>query len=335
MTSGTETPYDKRANEIMIIESIKAKRLYMVNWIFEIILLTALLLIYYLAQPLQTSKVLYIPSGSISTIITHLKDKNITLTSLDKTILRFIGSPQQGWIYMGQNKMTHGDFLYKLTRAKAAMIDVTLIPGETTYAFCVQLSKELGLDIDKLYTAFTTLGHYEEGSLVPDTYSLPIGINEREAAIHLLRSSAIRHKAWAEKIFGTYNKKKWLQYLIAASVIQKEAANRSEMPIVASVIYNRLHKNMKLQMDGTLNYGKYSHQKITASRIRTDNSRYNTYKHRGLPPLPVCNVELSAIKAAIFPAKTDFLYFMKGKKGTHDFSRYYSTHLRNIKDATK
>ncbi len=319
----------------MNIDRRNAKRLYIVNWIFEIILLTALLLIYYLAQPLQTSKVLYVPSGSISAIISHLKDKKISLTSFDKTILRFIGSPQQGWIYMGQKEMTHGDFLLKLTRSKAAMTEVTLIPGETTYVFSVQLAKELGLDAEKLYKAFTSIGHYEEGSLVPDSYKLPLGINEQEAAVYLLRSSAKRHKAWSEKIFGTYNKKKWQQYLVMASVIQKEAANNEEMPIVASVIYNRLQKGMKLQMDGTLNYGKYSHQKVTASRIRTDKSLYNTYIYKGLPPLPVCNVDLSAIKAAIFPAKTDYLYFMKGKTGTHDFSRYYSTHLRNIGTATK
>jgi len=276
-----------------------------------------------------------VPSGSISAIIAHLKAKNIALTSIDKTFLRFIGSPQQGWIYMGSTQMTHGDFLLKLTHAKAAMTEVTLIPGETSYGFSEQLSKELNLDIDKLYKAFTDLAHYKEGSLVPDTYYLPLGIDEKEAAIHLLRSSSIRHKAWAEKIFGTYNKKKWQQYLIIASVIQKEAANKQEMPIVASVIYNRLKKKMKLQMDGTLNYGKYSHIRITAKRIRNDTSQYNTYKYKGLPPFPVCNVELAAIKAAIFPAETDYLYFMKGKKGTHNFSRYYSTHLSNIRSATK
>lgn len=305
------------------------------NWIFEIILLTALLLIYYLAQPLKTSKVLYIPSGSISAIITHLQDRNIPLTTVDKTFLRFIGSPQQGWIYMGHNEMRHGDFLYKLTHAKAAMTEVILIPGETTYAFSTQLAKELNLDAAVLYDAFVSIGHYTEGSLVPDTYSLPLGIDEKEAAVHLLRSSYKRHKAWSEKIFGDYNKKKWQHYLVIASIIQKEAANKKEMPIVASVIYNRLHKGMKLQMDGTLNYGKYSHKRVTASRIRRDKSRYNTYMYRGLPPSPVCNVELAAIKAAIFPAKTDYLYFMKSKKGTHSFSRYYSTHLDNIRSVTK
>jgi len=212
---------------------------------------------------------------------------------------------------------------------------ITLIPGETTYGFSSILANAFNLDAKVLYKAFTSLGHYKEGSLVPDTYQLPLGINEKHAVLVLLRSSASRHKQWSQKIFGTYNKKKWLKYLIMASVIQKEAANKKEMPIVSSVIYNRLKKRMKLQMDGSLNYGKYSHQKVTASRIRNDKSHYNTYKHRGLPPLPVCNVELSAIKAAIFPAKTDYLYFVVSKKGTHRFTSNYSTHVRNIRNATK
>jgi len=231
---------------------------------------------------------------------------------------------------MGSTQMNHGDFLYKLTTAKAAMKTVTLIPGETTYGFSQQLAEEFDLNAEILLEQFTEIAHFEEGALVPDTYQLPIGIDEKGAALHLLRSSYRRHKAWSEKIFGNYNKKKWQKYLTIASVIQKEAANKEEMPIVASVIYNRLKKGMKLQMDGTLNYGEYSHEKITAKRIRKDKSKYNTYKYKGLPPVAVCNVELSAIKAAIFPAKTDYLYFMKNKKGTHDFSRYYSTHLRNI-----
>ena len=91
---------------------------------------------------------------------------------------------------------------------------------------------------------------------------------------------------------------------------------------------------MKLQMDGTLNYGRYSHDRITAKRIRRDKSSYNTYLYKGLPPQPVCTVSLAAIKAAIFPAKTDYLYFVKTKEGKHTYSRYYSTHRRNIRDAT-
>jgi UPF0755 protein len=88
-------------------------------------------------------------------------------------------------------------------------------------------------------------------------------------------------------------------------------------------------------MDGTLNYGKYSHIKVTPKRIDDDNTTYNTYKHKGLPKYPVCSVSLSAINAALHPAKTSYLYFMRNKKGYHDFSTNYKAHRKNIKKVKK
>jgi UPF0755 protein len=151
----------------------------------------------------------------------------------------------------------------------------------------------------------------------------------------LLKISDKKMRELSKKIFGTYNEKKWFQYVAIASVIQKESANKEEMPIVSSVIYNRIKKGMKLQMDGTLNYGKYSHIKVTPKRIREDKSIYNTYKINGIPSVPVCNVSIEAIQAAIFPKETNYLYFMKSKNGTHNFSCNYSTHIRNVRRATK
>jgi UPF0755 protein len=116
-------------------------------------------------------------------------------------------------------------------------------------------------------------------------------------------------------------------------VIQKEAANNEEMPIVASVINNRLKKEMALQMDGTLNYGKYSHIKVTPKRIREDKSSFNTYRNKGLPSSPVCSVSLEAINAVLHPQETNYLYFMKNKSGVHDFTHSYKEHLRNIQKA--
>ena len=236
---------------------------------------------------------------------------------------------------MGEERVTHGDFLYKLATAKAAMKDVTLIPGETTYVFLSQLAKTMDLDRNILQDHYDQMTPIKEGALVPNTYKLPLGISEKEAIRLLLNRSIKQMKQLSLKIFGIYNEKKWFQYVTLASVIQKEAADKNDMAFVSSVIHNRLTKGMKLQMDGTLNYGKYSHVKITAQRIRSDESRYNTYKYVGLPESPVCNVSFTAIKAAIFPAKTDYLYFVKTKSGQHKYARNYSTHLRNIKAATK
>ncbi len=86
-------------------------------------------------------------------------------------------------------------------------------------------------------------------------------------------------------------------------------------------------------MDGTLNYGKFSHVKVTPERIKNDKSTFNTYKHKGLPASPIGAVSISAIKAAIKPAKTTYLYFMKNKDGVHDFSDTFKAHRKNVKKA--
>ena len=260
---------------------------------------------------------------------------NYDVSKLDSLLLRLIGSPQSGWINMSTTLNTKADFLYKLTTAKAALQNVTLIPGETTYVFLRQLANNLDLDIKLLELEYSKQTNIKEGAFVPDTYRMPIGITEKNLIHLLLKVSHLKMKTLSIKIFGTYNEKKWFHYVAIASVIQKESANEEEMPIVSSVIYNRTKKRMKLQMDGTLNYGKYSHLKVTPKRIRMDKSIYNTYIHAGIPKIPICNVSFSAIKAAIFPAKTKYLYFMKNKRGVHDFACNYSTHLTNIKHATK
>jgi len=150
--------------------------------------------------------------------------------------------------------------------------------------------------------------------------------------IHYLVNYALKqHKKTSMKIFGKFDKKNWFRYLIIASIIEKEAGSKKEMPLVSSVIYNRLKKGMKLQMDGTLNYGKYSRIKVTPNRINEDMSRYNTYKYKGLPPHPVSSASNEAILAAIFPKKTNYLYFVRTQKGKHTFSETYKEHLRNIK----
>ncbi len=236
---------------------------------------------------------------------------------------------------MGTTRNTKGDFLYKLTKAKAALQTVTLIPGETTYIFLNQLAKNLHLDREKLQKAYDKYAPLQEGVLVPNTYKFPLGITEDTLMKLLVEQSMEKMKQFSQKIFGTYNQKRWFHYVAIASVIQKESANNEEMPLVSSVIYNRIKKGMKLQMDGALNYGKYSHQKVTPKRIREDTTSYNTYKYKGVPKIPVCNVSFKAIHAAIFPAKTSYLYFMRSKRGTHDFACNYSTHLKNIRHATK
>lgn len=249
--------------------------------------------------------------------------------------MRLLGHPQSGWIDLEKEKLTRIEYLYKLTTAKAATHTITLIPGETTVVFLEQIAKQLTLDSITLKEAYDNVSDSGEGLLVPDTYSVPKSINEEKLIELLLKESLVKQKKLSNKLLGYYDKSKWLQLVTLSSVIQKEAASVEDMPMVSSVIHNRLKKNMRLQMDGTLNYGKYSHQKVTAARIRSDTTTYNTYKHRGLPDVPVCNVSYEALDAAINPKSTDYLYFVRGKNGEHIYTSYFSTHHKNIVNATK
>lgn len=289
----------------------------------------------YLFSTVTSPKIVYIPKGSVFKSISHLQDEGVNLYKIDAFILRVIGHPQQGWIDLKEEKMSRIEYLYALTTAKAATRQITLIPGETTIIFLQQLADELSLDIDGLTKAYKQYASYKEGNFVPDTYSIPNEIDEEALILHLLNESDKTMKEWAESYDVPYTKEKWLPIVTKASVIQKEASSLSDMPYVSSVIDNRIKEGMRLQMDGTLNYGEYSHQKVTARRIRTDRTPYNTYKNKGLPLYPVCNVSREAIDAALHPKPTDYLYFVRGKDGEHVYSSYFSTHRQNIANATK
>ena len=297
------------------------------------ILILAISFTFYATLPVKTSKTLLVPQGSITHIIAQLNKQGYDLSVIDKYMLVFMGQPQSGWVNMGDTELNRIDFLYKLTTAKAQMEKVTLIPGETKTLFLQALAKDLNLDESKLNASYQTLSSYPEAGIYADTYFVPYGINEKQLMHFLLTESEKKYKEISQKVYGNYRKKKWLQILITASIIQKEAASKEEMPLVSSVISNRLKRDMRLQMDGTLNYGKYSHMKVTPERIKMDTSSFNTYKHKGLPDSPIGAVSLDAILAAIKPAKTDFLYFMKNKEGVHDFSKSYRTHRQNIRKA--
>lgn len=277
-----------------------------------------------------------VPRGDVGAIITHFKKNNLDINDFDKFLLRFLGYPQSGWIEIVPSdsinkKTTKGSFLYQLTNNKAALKSITLLPGETMYFFIKHINEELGLDKQDLWDAYNEFAKYPDGVIYPNTYKIPLEIGPRYLMYHLISQSMREHKKNAIKILGRYDEKQWFNFVTIASIVQKEAADKQEMPLVSAVIYNRLKAKMPLQMDGSLNYGEFSHSKVTPERIRNDKSVYNTYKNRGIPPYPVGSASLDAILATIRPANVDYLYFVRDRStGKHSFSKTYKEHLKNF-----
>ncbi|CAA6818605.1 MAG: FIG004453: protein YceG like [uncultured Sulfurovum sp.] len=311
------------------------KLLYsLLSKLLMLIILLLISLIFYFSMPIKTTETVILPQGSITKVISHLKAQGYALTFLDTYLLAYaLNPPKSGTLHIGTKQMSRIEFLKKLSTAKEAIDVITLIPGETRPIFLEELAKRKKLNLSKLESAYAEFSSYKEAGIIPETYHLPKNISEKKLITFLVSESEKKYKELAIKHLQKYDKKEWLRILTIASVIQKEAANNQEMPIVASVVYNRLEIDMPLQMDGTLNYGKYSHVKVTPKRIKTDTSGFNTYANKGLPPYPVCSVSITAIEAALKPAITDYLYFMKNQSGVHDFTSSYNEHLRNIRKA--
>ena len=306
----------------------------LISFLLTITLFIVIALIFYFSMPIKTTKKVVLPKGSVTKVVEHLKKQGYNLNILDTYLLAYIlDSPKSGTLLIGGEEMSRIAFLRKLSSAKEAINVVTLIPGETKVIFLEELAKNQALDVEKLNRAYDELSSYKEAGIIPETYHLPKDIDEKKLIKILVQQSETEYEKLAKKYLKEYNKEEWNKVLTIASIIQKEAANKEEMPIISSVIYNRLKIGMALQMDGTLNYGKYSHIKVTPKRIKTDKSGFNTYLHRGLPPYPVCSVSKEAILAALKPKQTEYLYFMKNRSGVHDFTSSYQEHLRNINKA--
>ena len=289
-----------------------------------------IVLCFYLQTPIHSSRIVYIPQGGTNEIIAYLKKNNFDVNKIDGYLLHFFGYLQSGWLDIGKTNLAKGDFLYALMTSKAALEDIILIPGETLYFFIQEIALKLNLDEEKLYFAYRKYAPYEDGVILANTYKITKGISETHLMYYLVNTSLKEHRKWAIKFLGEYDQKQWFKYVVIASIIQKESANEEEMPLVSAVIHNRLKLKMRLQMDGSLNYGKYSHTKITPEMIRNDTTSYNTYPYSGIPKAPVGSVSFKAIQAAVFPANVDYLYFVRNKNGVHSFSKNYQEHLRNF-----
>ncbi len=277
-----------------------------------------------------------VPQGSLKKVFFSLKEQGVDINALDLLFLRLMGMPKKGYLDMGDGALRKGDFLVRLIKGKVALRSVTLIPGETRYFFTQILSETYQLEISELNDAYKSIAPrlngsvIEDGVILPDTYHLPLGENAFKIMQALIGQSLKKHEALSKQWLGYYHKEEWFEKIILASIVQKEAANVEEMPLIASVIFNRLKKGMPLQMDGALNYQEFSHIKVTKDRIKNDSTPYNTYRFKGLPKNPVGSVSIEAIRAVIFPKETNFLYFVKMPNKKHAFSATYKEHLQNI-----
>jgi len=192
---------------------------------------------------------------------------------------------------------------------RAAMAETELVPG--------------------LSTGVTDL----EGFLFPDTYEVTRSTSAKEIVDRMVANFR-RHFTPALQRRAAALGLSVRQAVALASIVQKETSIRDEAPLVAGVYWNRLKRGMRLQADPTVIYAMKRDGRWTGILYRSDydyDSPYNTYRIDGLPPGPICNPGMDALKAAVNPARTAFLYFVADPlTGRHNFSTTFDEHLYAI-----
>ncbi|MDR0935733.1 MAG: endolytic transglycosylase MltG [Oscillospiraceae bacterium] len=159
-----------------------------------------------------------------------------------------------------------------------------------------------------------------EGFLFPDTYDFYRNSTAEEVIRKLVNNFDVKYtQALREAVAASgYSPR---QVLTIASLIEAEAANDNERPVVASVIFNRLKNwdNPLLQLDASIQYALPAHKTQLSNADLQLDSPYNTYLYPGLPPGPICNPGLASIKAVLNPDSTKYYYYALNKEGKHKF----------------
>ena len=179
-------------------------------------------------------------------------------------------------------------------------------------------------------------GHTLEGLLFPATYDVLPSVTPHQ---FIEKQLAAYRSALAGIDLSRARKANLTPYdvTIIASMVEREVEVPSERPLVAAVMWNRLRQGMRLQIDATVEYVLPEHKSVLTYEDLKTQSPYNTYLHAGLPPTPIANPGVAALKAAADPADVDYLYYVARNDGSgrHYFSSTYGQFLSDKQKAAQ
>lgn len=219
-----------------------------------------------------------------------------------------------------------------------AAVRVTIREGLTIKRIAAVLAKEAGFDADDVIALsrdrdfIDSLGldvRHLEGYLLPDTYDIRFDATPRQV---LARMAAAMRRQFTAEFLARMDERGLSMHkvLTMASLVEGETRLAEERARVAGVYYNRLRRGMLLQADPTVQYIIPDGPRRLLYSDLAINSPYNTYMYRGLPPGPVNNPGVGAIRAALWPEEHGFYYFVADGSGGHTFSRNYEEHLKAV-----
>ena len=299
------------------------------------------------AEQHPPSKVIVIPDGSTFQQVAMLLEREGLIKS--RSFFVYFGKSQSAdrKVHAGEYElnagMTPAEILAMLLNGHVLLHPVT-VPEGLTIAQIADLVSQDGLTdraeflrLAKDLTFVASLGvkaETLEGYLYPDTYKFPRGVKAREVLAAMVEQ--LRQVVGPDLLARMQELKMTMhEVLTLASVIEKETGSGGERPEISAVFHNRLKKHIPLQSDPTVIYGLPTFDGNLRKKDLSSPSPYNTYRVQGLPPGPIANPGIQAIRATLYPSDSRFLYFVSRNDGTHQFSATLIEHNKAVEKYQK
>jgi len=309
------------------------------RWIKYIIFVVVFFLIvfgfvsfFFLSSPnkFPNNKTFTIESGDIlKTVALNLKDQNIVRSALAfQTIAILLGD---------ETSIKAGDYLFEkpiglLDVARRILVGesgiesakVTIPEGVTNREISKILFQNL-VNFDQ--AKFLIAAQGKEGYLFPDTYFFYPNTEPSDIVEALASNFNKKIEKYKEQIISSGKTNK--EIIIMASILEREAFGEKDIYTISGILWSRIEKGIPLQADATITYitGRGSSE-ITLSDLAID-SKWNTYKYKGLPIAPIGNPGTRAIDAALNPEETDYLYYLHDAEGVAHYGRTFDEHKKN------
>ena len=246
----------------------------------------------------------------------------------------------QRMIRTGKYRLRSGSTLFDvfnlITSGEVEPVVITILEGWHSRKIADELRKRLKIDKQRFYSLISDSAFIAdlgidatdlEGYLFPETYHFTYGMSEkmmiRWMVGQFIDKFGPEERKRTDELSMTIN-----EVITLASIIEGESIHDVERPVVSSVYHNRLDKNMRLQADPTIQFLLPDGPRRLSTKDLFIKSPYNTYRHSGLPPGPIGSPGLASIRAALWPAETEYIYFVATGDGYHTFTSTLEEHNR-------
>lgn len=279
------------------------------------------------------------PGSGMGAVADTLANREILrYPTLFRLYARFTGAARsiKPGVYEVQRGTGWAAILDKLRSGDVLRLTVVVPEGWTSMQIAERVAAATETPVDSVLrlvtdssvaAAMEAPGPTLEGYLYPATYVFPVGTSPRAMLTAMFRRY---QQAWTPELRARADSLEMSEREVVtlASIVEKEAKRWTERDTISAVFHNRLRIGMPLQADPTVQYALGTHQsRLLYSHIEdVADHPYNTYRRRGLPPGPIASPSEGAIRAALYPADVDYLYFVARPDGSHVFTRSLAEH---------